>query len=109
MLNPPEQSSGTGSVVLLRKDGKPLHPVHVHALFGYSALTLLDPIYPQGGCISHDMLLASRIDQVSQEGFQAWYSTMWQKCSIQRSFVPSPFDIQDDFEDEDPNFNLRHI
>jgi hypothetical protein len=108
MLNPPVQGADTGSLVLLRKDGKPLLPIHIHALFGYTAQTLLNPIYPQNGCITTEMLLASRIDQVSKEGFEACYKTMWQKWPLKCPFVPSPFDIPDDYDGGESGFNARH-
>jgi hypothetical protein len=43
MFNPATQSCETGSLLIMRKDGKPLHPMHVHALISYTAERLLDP------------------------------------------------------------------
>jgi hypothetical protein len=108
-LNPPHQSENTGSLVLLRKDGKPLHPVHVHALFAYTVMTLKEPSHPHDACITAEMLHPIRIEQASKEDCEQWYPRMWQMFPIERSFVPSPFDITEDFEDKDPSFNLRRI
>lgn len=108
-LNPPQQSANTGSLVLLRKDGKPLHPVHVHALFAYTVMTLTEPSHPNDACITADMLHPMGIEKTSKEDFEKRYPKMWQMFPIGRSFVPSPFDITEDFEDKDPSFNLRRI
>ncbi|KAH7091650.1 hypothetical protein FB567DRAFT_617312 [Paraphoma chrysanthemicola] len=108
-LNPPRSSLNTGSLVLARKDGKPLHPVHVHALFTYTVITLREPSYPKNACITIDMLLPSRLNKVSKEDFEQWYPKMWQMFPFGRAFVPSPFEITEDFEDKDPDFNLRRI
>jgi hypothetical protein len=96
-------------LVLLRKDGKPLHPVHVHALFAYTVMTLKEPSHPNDACITAELLHPSRIEQTSKEDFEQWYPKMWQIFPIEKSFVPSPFDITEDFEDKDPSFNVRRI
>lgn len=97
LLNPPELPSDTGSVVIHRKDGRPLHPLHIRGLLGYTTLILLDLAY-SGGCITVDVLVAGRINQVTKKGFQAWYSMMRQESHIMTLFIPSPFDIPDDFK-----------
>ncbi|KAH7410154.1 hypothetical protein DE146DRAFT_674913 [Phaeosphaeria sp. MPI-PUGE-AT-0046c] len=107
MLNPPDQSMNTGSLVIVRRDGKPLHPVYVHALITYTALKLKDPKHSKNVCLTADTLLPHRIEHVSKEDFQKWYPKMWQlfpNCP----FVPSPFDIPEDFMVGRTGFNLRH-
>lgn len=51
ILNPPHQAKDTVSLILARKDGKPLHPIHVHALFAYTAEKLKDPSLPKNAYI----------------------------------------------------------
>jgi hypothetical protein len=109
MLNPPSQPESTGSLVMVRKDGKHLHPMHVQALFAYTATKLKDPNHPKDACLTADMLQTDRIDKVSKEDFQQWYPTMWQLYPIHHPFVPSPFDIGDDFEDKETSINVKHM
>jgi hypothetical protein len=99
ILNPPNQLEDTGSLILARKDGKPLHPIHVQALFSYTATKLKDPNHPDHQCLTADMLLPERMDLISKEDFQKWYPTMWQDALFPFPFVPSPFDITDDFDE----------
>lgn len=106
ILNPPNQAIDTGSLIITRKDGKPLHPVHLHALITYSALRLKDPHHPDNACLTPDMFQPDRIKHMSKEDFQKWYPTMW-KLFPNRPFVPSPFDIQEDFVVDEPGFTLR--
>lgn len=73
MLNPPTQHGDTGSLVVVRKDSKLLHPCHVLALSGYAASRLTDPHHPKGACITLDILLYHRVDQLSKEYFERWY------------------------------------
>ncbi|KAF2134718.1 hypothetical protein P153DRAFT_362461 [Dothidotthia symphoricarpi CBS 119687] len=107
MLNPPEQSADTGSLILVRKDGKPLHPTHVHALISYTAVKLVDPTRSPDACITADILHADRVDQVSREDFEHWYHDAWQKYPLHSRFVPSPFDIQEDFHDPAPSISFQ--
>jgi hypothetical protein len=107
ILNPSHQSDHTRSLVLVRKDGKPLHPMHIHALFGYTAEKLKDPKLPENVCITAAMLLPTRIDHISEEGFQKYYTTMWQSCPIHDHFAPSPFDIQVDKDHEGADVNMK--
>ncbi|KAF2029143.1 hypothetical protein EK21DRAFT_38935, partial [Setomelanomma holmii] len=100
LFNPPHQSINTGSLIVVRKDGKPLHPVHIHALFGYTVTAMKQPSHPDSASITADMLLSSRIDQISKEGFEKWYAKMWQTGLVKRGFVPSPFEITEDLEDD---------
>lgn len=106
ILNPPNQSADTGSLLITRKDGKPLHPVHIHALITYTTERLKHPNHPENACLTPDMLLPDRIKHVSKEDFQKWYPTLWQlfpNCP----YVPSPFDINEDFVIDELGFNLR--
>ncbi|KAH7081156.1 hypothetical protein BKA63DRAFT_588494 [Paraphoma chrysanthemicola] len=98
MLNPPQQSSHTASLVLLRKDGNPLHPIHVYALLGYSTIALSDPSRSMRACVEADEYLENRTNEVSKAGFEELYAKMWHTCSVSSHFVPSPFEISDDFE-----------
>ncbi|KAF1915812.1 hypothetical protein BDU57DRAFT_515552 [Ampelomyces quisqualis] len=107
MLNPPHQCDHTGSLVLVRKDGKPLHPMHVHALLDYTAEKLKNPNLTGNACITADMLLPSLIDHVSKEDFQNYYTTVWQTCPIHNHFVPSPFDIQAEKDHEGADVNMN--
>lgn len=106
ILNPPSQAENTGSLIITRKDGKPLHPVHIHALITYTALKLKNPHHSENACLTADMLLPDRKKHMSKDDFQKWYPTMWQLFP-NRPFVPSPFDIQEDFVVDEPGFNLR--
>jgi hypothetical protein len=99
ILNPPNQLADTGSLVLVRKDGKPLHPVHVQALFAYTAAKLKDPNHPESDCLTPNMLRLERLDQITKEDFQKWYPTMWQDSLLPLPFVSSPFDINDDLDE----------
>ncbi|KAJ4374740.1 hypothetical protein N0V83_001816 [Neocucurbitaria cava] len=101
MLNPVQPSTDTGSLIICRKDGKPLHPDHVTALMAYTIAKLAAPGH-SGNCFTTaDMLRLDLMDQVSQEDFQRWYKERQEQrrhCSIrQHEIVPSPFDISDDF------------
>jgi hypothetical protein len=109
ILNPPRQSTNTGSLVVTRKDGRPLHPMHVQALFMYTSTKLMDPDHPKHACLTPDMLQIDRIDEVSKEDFIKWYPTMWKYHGIRTPVIPSPFDIEDDFEDEKTSINLKHV
>lgn len=93
MLGPPHMSPYTGTLVSTRKDGKPLHPIHVSAFFGYTAMTLKDPSHPEGACLTVADLHTNRIDQASREGFKRWYAKMWMmRTHHHMGYVPSPFD-----------------
>jgi hypothetical protein len=108
MLNSPHQPENTGSLVFVRKDGKPLHPMHVEALFAYTAIRLQDPDHPKDACLTAEMLQTGRIDKVSKEDFRQWYSTKWQTHSPEATFMRSPFEIDDAFEDKDTDTNMNH-
>ncbi|CAO2653915.1 Nn.00g106480.m01.CDS01 [Neocucurbitaria sp. VM-36] len=97
MLNPVHPTTDTGSLIICRKDGKPLHPTHVVALMSYTAAVLAGPGHAGGRCITADMLRLDRMDQISQEDFQRWYHNHLGEYSCQHERVPSPFDIPDDF------------
>ena len=101
MLNPPDQPGDTGSLILVRKDGKPLHPMHVQALISYTSTKLKDPNHPINACLLAEDLLADRITQISKEDFQMWYATTWKKISIHTALIPSPFDTEGDSEADD--------
>jgi hypothetical protein len=107
MLNPPHQPGNTGSLVLVRKDGKPLHPMHVEALFAYTATRLKDPNHSKDACLTAEMLQTERIDKVFKEDFRKWYSTKWQNHSPQATFMRSPFEIEDAFEDKEADINAK--
>lgn len=92
--NPPDQPGDTGSLILVRKDGKSLHPMHVQALISYTATKLKDPNHPTNACLPTEVLLADRITQVSKEDFQMWYAITWKALSIQTALIPSPFDVE---------------
>jgi hypothetical protein len=104
MLNPPNQSENTGSLVVMRKDGKPLLPMHVQALFMYTSTKLMDPDHPKHACLTPDMLQIDRIDKVSKEDFVKWYHH-----GGHPSVVPSPFDMENDFENEKASINVKHV
>jgi hypothetical protein len=109
MLNPPYQPENVGSLIVVRKDGKPLHPIHIQALFLYTATKLKDPDHPKHACLTPDMLLSNRIDTVSKEDFLEWYPTLWQQFTAHIPFVPSPFDIENDSEDKEASMNVNHM
>ncbi|EAT89578.2 hypothetical protein HBH56_016680 [Parastagonospora nodorum] len=106
MLNPPDQTGDTGSLILVRKDGKRLHPMHVQALISYTATKLKDPNHPIDACLLAEELLADRISQVSKEDFQTWYTTTWKTRSIQTALIPSPFDIETDSETDEGDSDM---
>jgi hypothetical protein len=93
MLNPPHQTDATGSLIVVRKDGHPLHPIHIQALSGYATLTLMSPTHPKNACIHAGMLKADRITRLSKEGFEKYYATEWRKMlGCPAGLPPSPYD-----------------
>jgi hypothetical protein len=95
LFDPPDQPTTTGSLMVTRKDGKPLHPIHLSAIFGYTAMRLKDPRQPDWACILAEELQADRIRQVSREDFERYYQEMWNwpnHRQLQR--VRSPFDLK---------------
>jgi hypothetical protein len=97
MLNPPHQPSNTGSLIVTRKDGKPLLPAHLLALTMYTGQRLRDPAHPEGACITPDMMKLDRLNHVSKDDFEQWYNTEWMAYPISDKSAPSPFTIPDDF------------
>lgn len=95
MFDPPEQSTTTGSLMVTRQDGKPLHPVHLSAIFGYTAMRLKDPRQPDWTCTFAEELQADRISQVSRKDFEEYYEEMWERPNYRHiERVPSPFDVE---------------
>lgn len=75
MLNPPHQLTDTGSLVLARKDGVPLLPVHVQAIISYTAEKLKLPCHPNAACVSNQNLDVGCIEVLSKDDFKRWYAT----------------------------------
>jgi hypothetical protein len=83
--------------------------MHVQALFMYTATRLKDPDHPKHACLTPTMLLSNRIDKVSKENFLEWYPTLWQRFAAHTPYIPSPFDIEDNFEDKEASMNVKHM
>ncbi|KAF2846136.1 hypothetical protein T440DRAFT_522056 [Plenodomus tracheiphilus IPT5] len=69
ILNPPQQELGIGSVIVARRDGKPLLPTHMLALACYATESLKDPNLPKNACITPHMLNIERIGLLPKDGF----------------------------------------
>lgn len=98
MLNPPMQPATTGSLIVARKDGKPLLPVHIHALITYTATKLKKSVHRPNACIFAVDLDASLIQHVDKEDFEKWYEGEWQGLLPGDEKVISPYVIGHGYE-----------
>jgi hypothetical protein len=94
LLNPPNQTTNTGTLIVLRKDGKPLHPLHVHALLSYTATKLAAVVPPKDSNALSSMPYTNRLDQVSKEDFEQYYLNMVQQSFKRAQPIPSPYEVE---------------
>ncbi|KAF1945594.1 hypothetical protein EJ02DRAFT_463129 [Clathrospora elynae] len=106
ILNPPHQPSHTGTLLIVRKDGKPLHPTHLLALTIYTGERLKDSYLLRNAYVTASMLNPSRLNQVSKEDFQRWYYGEWMTYLLGDRSAPSPFDI-DGYNGPVKDINIR--
>jgi hypothetical protein len=99
LFDPAYQTTDTGSLVVVRKDGKPLHPLHVHALLDYMTAKMVSLIYSQDASNSSSILCADLLDHVSREDFEQYYLHMVQNFPARADPVPSPYEVDNDNTD----------
>ncbi|KAI4639967.1 hypothetical protein J4E93_008766 [Alternaria ventricosa] len=107
MLNPPTQKTKTGTLIIARKDGKPLLPTHLFCLIIYTGERLQDPQFGEDGPRLPSMMLQSRLNLVSPEDFEEYYNNEWHRLKLSERFVPSPFQMYDDYDGEIHPINMR--
>ncbi|KAI4622225.1 hypothetical protein J4E83_004965 [Alternaria metachromatica] len=107
MLNPPTQKTKTGTLIIARKDGKPLLPTHLFCLIIYTGERLQDPKYGEDGHRLPSMMLQSRLNLVSPEDFEEYYNNEWHRLKLSERFVPSPYQMYDDYDGEIHPINMR--
>jgi hypothetical protein len=96
LFDPAYQATDTGSLVVVRKDGKPLHPLHVHALLDYTTAKMVSLSYSQDASNSSSILCANLLDHVSREDFEQYYLHMAQNSPPRADPVPSPYELDND-------------
>jgi hypothetical protein len=107
MLNPPHQKAKTGTLIIARKDGKPLLPTHLFAIIIYTGERLQDPKFGEDGPRLSSMMLQERLNLVSQEDFEKYYNTEWHRLKLSEKHSPSPYQIEDDYDAEIHPINVR--
>jgi hypothetical protein len=69
-LNPSHQAKDTGSLLVARKDGKPLFPLHVFALVLYAAERMSDPVDAKTKNLDVDDFVHHGLQRVSRVDFE---------------------------------------
>jgi hypothetical protein len=72
MLNPPLPANDTGSILVARRDGKPLLPIRVHALIVYTAEQLKEGGYTEDNYLDVGDVKLDRLQHVSKADFEKW-------------------------------------
>ncbi|KAF2826012.1 hypothetical protein CC86DRAFT_370836 [Ophiobolus disseminans] len=101
MLNPPNQADNIGSVIVARRDGKPLLPDHLFALIIYTGQRLMKPDHDQSSCLTAVDMSLDQLHNVSKEDFEDWYLDTWKTYPISsKANVPSPYAVTDEMTDD---------
>ncbi|KAH9861371.1 hypothetical protein J1614_011117 [Plenodomus biglobosus] len=108
ILDPLQQALHTGSVIVARKDGKPLLPTHMLALACFTVHSLKDPKLPKNACITPDMLQMDRLDLLPKDGFKRWFVGQWRKSPLCDKSAPSPFTITREYDDKIQDVDVKN-